>query len=197
MLLDHKVFFVKEQVEFLKLAGTYDIFEPTTNQQIGVAKEEPKTWVKILKPLIGKAMLPTKVSIYDSSNSSVVFTIVKPFSFIRSKVIVYDVNGESLGYFKSKIITISGGFWVFDPNDKQVAEVKGEWKGWNFSFIGENNRELGTVTKKWAGLAKELFTSADNYVITLNDQTGAETKTTMLLLAAGIALDMIFKEDKK
>lgn len=196
MLFDGRVFLVKEQVDFLRLAGVYDIFDPNTNQQIGVAKEEPGGLIKFLRLLIDKTMLPNKINIYDSSDNSKVIFIQKPFSFLRSKVSVYNRNGEYLGYFKSKILTIGGGFWVFDAMERQVAEIKGDWKGWNFKFLGENGQEMGAVTKKWAGIGKELFTSADNYIVALNETVPANSDQIALMLAAGLAIDIVFKERK-
>ena len=52
------------------------------------------------------------------------------------------------------------------------------------------------MTKKWAGLGKELFTSADNYMISLSDASGSNPTMAGLLLAAGLAIDIIFKERK-
>ena len=59
----------------------------------------------------------------------------------------------------SKLVSFGGGFVVYDMEDRQVAEIKGDWKGWNFKFIAVDNVEIGTVTKKWAGIGKELFTA--------------------------------------
>ena len=129
MLLDKKTFFIKEQIEFLKLSGTYDIFDPETSIQLGVAKEEPGGLIKMLRLLVNKLLLPNKVNVYDEANQNPILTIEKPFSLFRSKVSVHNENGDFIGYFKSKILTIGGGFWVFDPNDRQVAEIKGDWKG--------------------------------------------------------------------
>ncbi len=70
--------------------------------------------------------------------------------------------------------------------------VKGDWKGWNFSFLDGEQNEIGTVTKKWAGLGKELFTSAGNYMISINGEPEATRMT--LLLAAGLAVDVVYKE---
>ena len=56
--------------------------------------------------------------------------------------------------------------------------------------------EIGSVTKKWAGLGKELFTSADNYVISLSDLSGVNPEASALLLAAGLSIDIVFKEGK-
>jgi uncharacterized protein YxjI len=49
---------------------------------------------------------------------------------------------------------------------------------------------MGTVTKKWGGLGRELFTSADNYVIEVKESGAANA----LLIAAALAIDIVFKE---
>ena len=54
--------------------------------------------------------------------------------------------------------------------------------------------ELGRVTKKWGGLGKELLTSADNYIIALAEDRQLPRNTAMLLLAAGLAIDIVYKE---
>jgi hypothetical protein len=57
--------------------------------------------------------------------------------------------------------------------------------------------QLAYVTKKWAGLGRELFTSADNYVIAITDLNSANSPAAAaLLLAAGLAIDIVFKEAK-
>jgi len=73
-----------------------------------------------------------------------------------------------------------------------VASVKGDWKGWNFRFVDNGQNEIGAITKKWAGLGKELFTSADNYIISLNEEPSPAKAT--LLLAAGLAVDTVYKQ---
>ena len=70
--------------------------------------------------------------------------------------------------------------------------MKGDWKGWNFKFLDSAGQEMGVVTKKWAGLGKELFTSADNYIIEIKEGTANNA----LLLAAAIAIDTVFKESE-
>jgi uncharacterized protein YxjI len=195
-LLERTVFFVKEHVALLKLTNTYDILDPVTQQQIGVAKEEPPTWAKWLRLVVDKHMLPTAVKIYETEGQPPVTSIHRGFTFLRSKIRVIGPGGQALGYFKSKLFSLGGGFYVFDHADHQVAEIKGNWKGWDFKFLNQSGREIGSVTKKWAGLGKELFTSADNYIIALSDIGGSSPEIIALLLAAGISIDIVFKENK-
>jgi uncharacterized protein YxjI len=187
-------YFVREHVGLLKLTDTYDIIDPQTNQQIGIAQENPGTLFKFLRLLVNKQLLPTAVEIKPNEQAAPVLTIRRGATFFRAKVRVLDQQGQELGYFKSKVFSLGGGFYVYDKHDKQIAEVKGDWKGWNFKMVDASGRELGTITKKWAGIGRELFTSADNYIIALDDSLQQNPAIVALLLAAGLAIDVVFKE---
>ena len=193
--LDLKQFVVKEHVGFLKLADVFDIFDAQTQAKVALARETPGGLIHALRFLINKKLLPNQVSVtLNDENGPLLFLIRKPFTFFRSKVWVEDAAGKRLGYFVSKFFSLGGGFWVHDEFDQPVAEVKGDWKGWNFKFLTTEGKELGLVTKQWGGLAKELFTSADTYAVSIHDAAAADRSLTILLLAACLAVDIIYKE---
>jgi len=179
-MLNHAQYLIKEEVSFLKLTDRYNIFDPNTNAQLGYAVETIPTYLKLLRLLINKSLLPSKIEVRDR-NENLVFTIKKSPDFFKAKVDIFDASGNAVGYFKSKIFTIGGKFDVFQNNDTKVAEVTGDWKGWNFSFMSTSGNELGTVTKKWAGIGRELFTSADNYMITINESIKSPLMNILLL----------------
>ena len=187
-------YLVRERVGLLKLVDTYDIIEADTGQQVAVAKEKVHWAIHVLRFLINKQLLPTTIYIAPAEEAPPILTIHRGPVFFRTKVPVKTADGTELGYFKSKFLTIGGGFFVYNKDNEQIAEIKGDWKGWNFKFLRNDGTEIGTVTKKWAGLAKELFTSADNYIINL--APGQASGAMLLLLAAGIAIDAVFKEHK-
>lgn len=195
-MLNRKVYFIREHVGFMKLSDTYDILDPETKGQLGIAKERPGAWVHVMKLLVNKRLLPTKVFVYEGSDpkdeSRLLFSIQRGFTFLKATINVHDAVGNRIGWFKSKIFSLGGAFEVFDAAGNLVALVKGDWKGWNFRFFDTAQNEIGTITKKWSGLGKELFTSADNYIIALN-QEPAPAKA-ILLLAAGLAVDTVYKE---
>ena len=59
--------------------------------------------------------------------------------------------------------------------------------------LSVDGRELGKVTKQWAGIGKELFTSADVYMISIAERGEGRATAAMLLLAAGLAIDIVYK----
>ncbi len=78
-------------------------------------------------------------------------------------------------------------------NEEPICSLKGKWTGWDFKFASEDV-EFAHVTKKWAGLGKELFTSADNYVLEIFDSVPKNTPMRKLILAAVMCIDMVLKK---
>lgn len=194
-MLDRNQFLVKERVGFLKWTDVYDILDPATGQQIGVAQENPSPIWKWFRLVANKRLFPTRIEVTEFGTNRLLFTIQRRGLFLRAKAQILAPSGQPLGYFHSKIFSLHGGFWVYNVEGQQVAEVRGDWKGWNFQFLDSVGQEIGKVTKKWAGIGKELFTSADNYIIVLDPQY-VSSAASVLLLAAGLAIDMVFKEDQ-
>lgn len=193
-LFSRRTYVVKERVAVIKLTDTYDLIDPETQAVIGIAKDEPAAWLKYLRLLVNKSFLPTSVNVYEGDAAVPSLSLTKGMTFLRAVVKVKNAGGTELGFFKSKLFSLGGGFWVFTPDGQQFAEVKGDWKGWNFRFLDSSGQELGQVTKKWAGLGKELFTSADTYVISVAENVARDPNQSALLLAAGLAIDTVFKE---
>lgn len=194
MLFEQANLLVKEHVGLMKLTDTYDLLHPESGQLLGVAREEPGNVVKYLRLIISKRLMPTAVNVYEGSNPEPVLTLSRPFALIRPTAEVRDGKGVLLAKLKGRLMSIGPCFDILDLNDQVVGTVKGDWKGWNFQFTDPSGAEMGTVTKKWAGLAKEFLSSADNYVISVPNPPKSMPHARMVLLAAGLAIDTIYKE---
>lgn len=192
-MLDRKTYVVKERHGVLKLTDTYDILDADTGQPIGIAIEEPPGIVKYLRLLANNKFFPTRVNVYEREGQPPILSIRRGIALFRPRVHV-TTRGREIGYFKAKLISWGPSFRIFDMQGNEIGEVKGDWKGWNFQLLAPGGVELGRVTKKWAGVAKELFTTADTYVIALSDASAGRPDVAQLLLAAGLAIDTVFKE---
>lgn len=195
-MLEADRFMVKEQVKFLKTKQTYDIFDFDTEEQLGVAEEEISGLIQTLRWFLSKSWLPTLVVVRDHEGA-VVFKIRRGGFVFRARVEVLNADNELIGYFKSKLFSLSGGFWVYDAADKQFAEVKGNLIGFNYRVLTPEGEELGRVTKKWGGAIKELFTSADTYMVEVSEDLAEQPVAKMLVLAAALSIDIIFKSENK
>ncbi len=191
-MLDRKTYVVKERVGFMKLANAYDLLDSDTGQQIGTAMEEPPGIIKYLRLLGNNRFFPTIVNVYARDGASPILSIRRGVALFRPRVHV-TAGGRELGYFRAVFLSIGPRFTIFDTQDREIGRVKGDWKGWNFQLLSPEGHELGRVTKKWAGM-KELFTNADVYAIALSDSAAGRQDVAPLLLAAGLAIDTVFKE---
>lgn len=192
-MFDKSTYVVKERVGFLKLGDVYDIYEGESGQQVAIAMEKPGALLHVLRMLVKKSLLPTTVKVATDPNSPPFLMLRRGGHFFGCTVRILDGAGALLGTLKSKAFAWRTGFRVFDAAGRQVAQVKGDWKGWNFKLLDAGGNELGAIAKKWAGLAKELFTSADTYAIHINE--GQPESTVLLLIAAGLAVDTVYKEN--
>lgn len=192
-VLRNNLFFVKEQVGMFKAANNFDIFDPNTNQQI-IECREPNLGLitKIFRFTDFKRMTPFHVEV-RTPDGQMVLTVKRGFSLFLSKVEVQDENGKAVGSFKQKFFSIGGKFDVLDAQENVVCTLKGKWTSWDFRFM-QGEKELASVSKKWAGLGKELFTSADNYMLTINESVAATSPSRILILAAVMCIDMVLKE---
>ncbi len=187
-------YFVREHLGFLRLKDTFDILDAETREHLGYATEENPAWINWTRLLLQKHRMPTTVVVRTVADNAPVLRLERGWRWLRSKIRVYDGQHQLLGYFESKMLTLGGGFHVYNAHGVRVADIKGNWIGWNFRLLDAGGRALGLVTKKWAGIGRELFTTADNYLISLTDQGTAQPTTAALLLAAGLAIDTLYKE---
>jgi uncharacterized protein YxjI len=196
-MLEHNTFVIKEKVKILSAVQSYDIFDEK-GELLGTGQETIGVLTQLCRWFMSKQFLPTRLEVREKPDDSLVFAIRRGWYLFRSRVEVLDAQGELIGYFKSKFFTISGGFHVYDKDDKHFAEVKGKLLGWNYRFLSpDHSVEMGQVSKKLGaiGILKEMFTSADTFAVRVNEDLADEPMAKMLILAATLAIDLIYKSE--
>jgi uncharacterized protein YxjI len=193
-ILNLNLFFIKEHVRIFKAANAYDIINPDTGKVVLLCKEENLGFfTKMFRFTDYKRMTPFDIDIKTPEGEKIL-TVRRGVSLILSKVEVLDGNGVLLGKFKQKFFSIGGKFEVLDPNDRPLCMLKGKWTSWEFKFVSSDGKEFALVTKKWSGLGKELFTSADNYILQINSDVPENNPLRQLILGAVMCIDLVLKE---
>ena len=192
-ILSRNLYFVKEHVGMFKAANNFDILNPENQEMIMTCREENLGFfTKILRFTDYKRMTPFDVEIKTTSGEKVL-TVKRGISIILSTVEVFDENDNLVGKFKQRFFSIGGKFDVLDPNDKVLCTLKGKGTSWDFKFM-KDDIEFAHVSKKWAGLGKEMFTTADNYMLEVDEKVPADSPLRVLILAAVMCIDMVLKE---
>lgn len=192
-ILNKNLFFVKEHARIFKAANNYDILDPESGQVIMECREDHLGFfTKLFRFTDYKRMTPFDIEVRTPEGQQIV-RITRGVSIFLSRVKVFDENDQYIGGFKQKFFSIGGAFDVLNSQEQPICSLKGKWTGWDFRFVA-GNVEFAHVTKKWAGLGKELFTSADNYILQISDIVPQDDPVRQLILAAVMCIDMVLKE---
>ena len=87
-MLDRKQYFIREHAGLLKLTDTCDILDPETKEKLGEAREEISGLIKILRLLVNKSLLPTRIAVYagrDEATRKLLFSVRRGAAFLRPK----------------------------------------------------------------------------------------------------------------
>lgn len=192
-VLHRNLYFVKEHIGMFKASNNFDVLDPETGQEI-LHCREPNLggFTKLLRFTGFKTATPFDVRITTPDGQPVV-RVKRGVALFLSKVQVFDEADRYLGTFKQKLFSIGGRFSILNDRDEPVCELKGKWHGWDFRFMS-GDTELAHVTKKWAGMGKELFTTADNYILQIDPSVPLDHPVRGMILAAVMCIDMVLKE---
>lgn len=189
--LNSNLFLVKEHVGMFKAANNFDIHNPETGKVVMECREERLgVLTRLLRFTDYKRMTPFDIQVKTLDGHQVV-RVKRGVSVFLSRVEVFDENDQVIGMFKQKLFSIGGAFTVLDDSETPVCQLKGKWTGWDFRFMA-GDVELAHVAKKWSGIGKEMFTSADNYILEISD--GVPSTVRQLIIAAVMCIDMVLKE---
>ena len=176
-----------------KAANNYDIYNPQTQEMIMTCREDGLNFfTKMFRFTDYKRMTPFHVEIKTRTGEKVL-SVRRGISLFLSTVEVYDGQDKLVGKFKQKFFSIGGKFKVLDANEKELCMLKGKWTSWDFKFVS-GNEEFARINKKWAGIGKELFTTADNYMLQIDEKVPQDHPLRILILAAVMCIDMVIKE---
>jgi len=190
---ESNTYFIDEKVGFLKFENAYQVFDDKGNN-IGAVLQKLTGWQKALRMFLAKPMLPFLLEIKDNEDQ-LVASITRGWTFFMSEINISDPQGKAIGIVKQKFSLFTPTFEIFDTTGKLLAEISGDWKAWNFTIKDASKNEIGTISKKWAGAMKELFTTADKYNV--NIEAPDLTKDNKIaVLSAAITIDMVLKESK-
>ncbi|GGD32453.1 phospholipid scramblase-related protein [Flavobacterium orientale] len=192
-ILNRNIYLIKEHVGMFKASNNFDIFNPENGSQLMTCREPNLGFfTKLFRFTEYKRMTPFQVIISDNQGKKII-SVKRGFTVFRSDVEIFDENDKLIGVFKQKFFSFGGKFEIHDANDRHLCTLQGKWTGWDFKF-SKANKELAHVSKKWAGIGKEFFTSADNYVLEIFSHVPQDDAIRPLILASVMCIDMVFKE---
>jgi hypothetical protein len=99
---------------------------------------------------------------------------------------VKDAGGQLIGRIKTG--DTRRHYTLFDETDQVAGQAVGDLAVKQFTVNGPDGERFARVRKTWAGLGKELLTSADHYTVTFTGPMPPRIR--MLVVMVPIVLDM-------
>lgn len=194
-ILNKNLFLVKEHVGMFKAANNFDVFDPSTSELLFNCREEKLGFfTKLFRFTKYKTMTPIHLEIKTADNQPVLSMKRGSSFFGFAPLTILDENGATAGTLKRKFKLGGAKIEMNGSNGQLVYTLKGNFIGWDFK-IYQNDRVVAEITKKWAGIGKELFTSADNYILNIYDTVAADDQGRILMMAGVLCIDFLLKEN--
>lgn len=189
---DNNVFLIDEKVGAFKLTNAYRVYDKE-GKEIGGIQQKMSGSRVMLALLVNKAMLPFSLDIVDETGA-IVATIKRGWSFILSKIIVLNGEGKEIAYIKQKF-SLKPKFHIMDMEERVIGRIEGDWLAWDFKIKDNQENNIGSISKKWNGLMKEVFTTADKYIASVSPEV-TDINQRIAVIATAITIDMVLKESK-
>jgi uncharacterized protein YxjI len=186
-------YFIDEKVQFFKFHNEYKVYDPM-GLHVGSVTQKLPGWHKILRLFLKKAIFPFHLEVTDT-NDMLVASIDRGWTFWLSQITIRDAHGVVTGTIRQKFRMLKQKFQIYDASGSLIAEIRGDWKSWNFTITDMNGNQVGLINKKWAGIAKEFFTTADKYHLTIFPEY-AQDRNKLNIVVTAITIDMVLKESK-
>ncbi|MDR0828645.1 MAG: hypothetical protein LBN95_00840 [Prevotellaceae bacterium] len=190
---DNNDYFIDEKVGFLKFHNAYKVFNKD-GEQIGNITEKMSVGKKMLTLLLNKAMFPFRIEIRDMEDN-LLASVTRGWTFFMSKITILDADNEAIAIIKQKFKMFKPEFKILDLNENELAKIAGDWKAWNFAITTNDSKSIGTISKKWNGILKESFTTADKYIVSVAPEL-KEDLLKIIIVSSAITIDMVLKESK-
>lgn len=194
-LWSQPVLVFKQRAKLVELNNEYAVLD-VSGRELGVVHQVGQSgWRKLLRAFSNiDGFLPITVTLYDEAGAPQL-SISRGWAFLRSRLRVHDHAGAEVGQIVQENVIGKVRFGLH-ASGRQVGRILAEnWRAWNFRIEDETGREVARITKKWAGLAKELFTTADNYVLEMSAPLSRELRA--LVMASAVAIDTALNQHER
>jgi uncharacterized protein YxjI len=194
-VLTETVLVVNQKAKVFELTNEYAVFDRDANQIGAVRQVGQSTARKALRMLTSlDQYLTHRLEIVDMQGR-VVLRLTRPAKLLKSRVVVEDGTGRELGQIVQQNV-IGKIRFSLEAGGQAYGSINAEnWRAWNFNIQDQAGTEVARITKTWEGLAKTLFTTADNYVVHIHRPL--EDPLRSLVVAASLAVDTALKQDAR
>ena len=194
-LFSEPVLVVNQKAKLIELNNQYGVFD-RSGRQIGAVNQVGQSTLKKAMRLLSSVdqFMTHRLEVVDSAGT-VVLMLTRPAKVFKSTVVVEDPIGRELGRIVQRNVIGKINF-ALESGGQELGAIKAEnWRAWNFRIEDATGTEVARITKTWEGLAKMMFTTADNYVVQIHSRLAQPLLS--LVVAAALSIDTALKQDDR
>jgi uncharacterized protein YxjI len=189
------VLVVNQKAKLIEINNEYAIYDQNA-RQIGAVREVGQSGLKKAVRLLTSydQYLTHKLQLVDMAGTPLL-TMTRPAKVFKSRIIVQDPAGNEVGSIVQQNM-IGKIRFALESGGQPIGSINGEnWRAWNFNIRDHTDTEVARITKTWEGLAKTMFTTADNYVVQIHRPLSGPLQA--LVVAAAVSIDTALKQDER
>ncbi len=194
-LFTEPVLVVNQKAKLIELAAQYGIFDAAGTRLGSVNQTGQSALKKAVRLVFDVDQYLTHHYELRNANGALVLQLVRPRKILRSNILVSDGSGAEIGRISQENVIGKINFGLHIGGSR-VGAIKAEnWRAWNFRIEDAAGSEIARITKTWEGLAKTMFTTADNYVVQIHGAVPQPLRS--LVVAAAVSIDTALKQDQR
>ena len=194
-IFSEPVLVVNQKAKLIELNNQYSVFN-AQGQQLAMVNQVGQSAAKKAMRLLTSLdqFMTHKLAITDNAGTPLM-SLTRPAKVMKSTVIVADPAGAEVGRIVQENMMGKINFSL-QAGGYTVGRIRAEnWRAWNFRIEDHNGTEVARITKTFEGVAKTLFTTADNYVVQFHTQLAQPLLS--LAVAAALSVDTALKQDSR
>ncbi|GHF28011.1 scramblase [Streptomyces griseoluteus] len=194
-LFTEPVLVVNQKAKLIELTNEYKVMDQNGRDLGAVVEVGQGVLRKILRFVSSwDQFLPHRLEIRDTQGQPQLL-LTRPAKIFKSRVLVARPDGSQVGEIVQQNMIGKINF-AMNVDGHQVGAIKAEnWRAWNFAIVDHEGTEIARITKTWEGLAKTLFTTADNYVLQIHRPLSEPLRS--LVVATALTVDTALKQDSR
>jgi uncharacterized protein YxjI len=135
-----------------------------------------------------------KLQVVDM-DGRVLLALTRPAKLVKSKIVVQDGQGTEIGQVVQDNVFGKIHFSLMSGGHNYGSINAENWRAWNFSIRDHTDTEVARITKTFAGIARAMFTTADNYIVQFHREL--EDPLRSLVVASAVSVDTALKQDAR
>ncbi len=194
-ILNEPVLVVNQRVKLIELTNQYSVFDQAGSQLAAVNQVGQSTAKKVARLVSTLDQFMTHELHVTDGAGQLLLTLTRPRKIVKSSVVVGDGFGNEIGRIVQQNVFGKIKFGLFS-GEQELGSIQAEnWRAWNFRITDASGVELARITKTFEGLAKTLFTTADNYVLVIQQRPAEPLNS--LVVASALCIDTALKQDDR